>query len=314
MLDETGLDAAEVTAKAKNPSEIQKESPAIDTAEQIKEQIEQNDDLREILADIAGEKTAEEPEDIQAAIIDKLYEGIKPDESTVTAREPDQYKRVLGLDKVPLLSSSRVLDVGSGNANIKASDFDLPEENIVRIDMSPQNPDVQEGNVLDIPFDDERFDEAWATFVLKYVDHRLPSEVVSRLQSAIQISGSHIGAYTLVDNYSTFQGIKAVSELLRVVKPGGRVRVASYLYDFEQGETLKNILDGVLSGRIPGLTITGTEVQSSSSDPQGKEANIFLEKGKGYNQDKFNEYVVQEFQRLVPRGLAQAILQPAVSK
>ena len=242
-------------------------------------------------------------------LIKSLYTDVKPDTLTVTSRNSDNYKHVLGLDREPVSSTARVLDVGGGNAKIKAEDFGLQVGNLVRIDMDPQQPDIRKGNILDLSSAEGEYDEVWAMFILKYVDKRLPMDVDQKIQETAEQAGIGWQKYALMKNMATFLGLKAIGEMLKITKPGGRIRIGSRIYDFKQSEALPSLLTAILSEKLPGIKISGTEVTSYyADDPEEREANLFLEKGEGFQNEDYSMFLRREYQRLIPKQFADSLV------
>jgi SAM-dependent methyltransferase len=212
------------------------------------------------------------------------------------------------VEETTLLEQVLHLRLRRRNAQIKAEDFGLAQGNLIRVDMDPQQPDIQQGNILKLPFQDGEFDEVWAMFVLKYVDKRLPLQVDQKIRETAQKAGIGVQEFTLKRNVSTFLGLKAMGEMLRVLKAGGKARVGSRIYDFKQSEALPTLLTGILQDKIPGLKISGTEVDSNASDHEEKEANIFLEKGGNFSNEKYSTFLQQEYERLIPQEFTQELL------
>ena len=157
----------------------------------------------------------------------------------ITSRDYLDYNRLLRLDNWPLAKGSKVLEVGAGNSPV--SEKDLGEGiRLEKMDIFPQFAGIMKGNIINIPAQNDEYEEVWALFVLKYVDRivSVPDSVqrkIAKFLTQKKIETKIIEVETIV---FTILGLRALIELLRVTKSSGIIRLASYEYDFNESPSL----------------------------------------------------------------------------
>lgn len=243
--------------------------------------------------------------------INSVYSDI-PRSPNTTERSAYSYKEALKLCEIPLTDlSGRILDVGSGDSPASALDLGITGE-YIKTDVSPkEGSGIIKANVLNLPFEDNSFDEVWSLFVLKYVDRFVswPKEVYEKIIAFSENMGEEIpNQSNFINQISGLMGLHAISELLRVTKVGGKVRIASFVSDFVEGRgfMLFKVWQFLNDGQT-GLEIT-EEYGPITPKDDDREKVMIITKTADFDYNKFSKNFFNVTRKLLSEKVMSKIL------
>lgn len=248
---------------------------------------------------ILGENAGSPEFALYEGFIDRLYESFSSGDSLdnlATNRGSAEYIRILGLQQVPIAAGSLVLDIAVGRSRYEADDFGVPNLRVVKADIDPKSPDVEKRNVLKIEDPNEKYDELWALHLMRYIDFLLPPPIRERIDIACQRLGLTFSV--VYENLLTAFGLMAFREMLRVIKPDGRVRLGGYYHHFQQGKLIPEFLRSFSEGALKGVSLSGIDIY----DPK-EQGNIFFAKTTDYIQEDVDACVIKRLKELIPSGI-----------
>ena len=259
------------------------------------------------------ERLADSPHTVIGEMMEKLYDGVILDVSDVptTGREPDCYKRLLSLDNFPVKEGADIVDLGVGFTRMTPQKLGLDNCTLRRTDYMPRTEGVEHANLLSLPFETGQFDETWAVYSHRYLELCLPIPVEIRINH-IRDADNVIGT---ANSFKAVMGMQGISEMIRVTKPGGRVRLASFLTDFTVGDGLITIITAIGEGKIPGLTLNGEAetIRQLKDNKDNPEANLFIELDKNFDHSLLSKFLAENAEKLIP-GCFAALLSEIIGE
>lgn len=241
--------------------------------------------------------------------VNRLYQGLEPWDFRVSQRTAEDYKKLLDLDKTKIVPDAEVLDVGSGLTPMQASDFSGNIKHLVCTDLMPELSSTKKENMLKLSFPDNSFDEVWTMFAFRYIDPYPPIQITYMIDDMLK--GANMNDQER-DNYRTLVngllGLVALGELFRVTKPGGRIRIGSYLADFDFSSAIATVMSAIRSDQIPGLSLESKNIiEEDQFVPKGSEANFIFRKEPEYDKGKY-QHLINNFWIRIPDEARDSIL------
>lgn len=175
----------------------------------------------------------------------------------------DYFKNVL-LPLLNLKAGNRVLDIGSGNGALTLLlARNLPEVYFTGVDITPaliedakqqaqklgvQNVEFQEGNALQLPFDDNYFDTTVCQTLLMHLPE--PAKAVMEMSRVLKQGGTFFAAEFHILNYD-----KPVESELPVASLEEEITISRYIQMLNHGYRSSGQGDLKMGGRVPFLAV-----------------------------------------------------------